>query len=206
LRLALLRQSGQITASKIDGGLVMNAWRKPVPLLLSVVALILVLSVPQYAQEKSAQQKRVERGKYLVTIAACHDCHSPKADAQMNPDLSRAFMGRPATTMPPTQGEGEIRASLDLTAWSGPWGISYAANLTPDPETGIGKRYTEATFIQAMRTGKKPEGEPLLPPMPWNVYGQMTDDDLKAVFAYLQTVKPIKNFVRTAEPPPAARK
>jgi mono/diheme cytochrome c family protein len=185
----------------------MNVWRKPVPVaVVSLVALILVVALPQYAQEKSAQQKRVERGKYLVTIAACHDCHSPKADAQMNPDLSRAFMGRPATTMPPTQGEGEIRASLDLTAWSGPWGISYAANLTPDPETGIGKRYTEKTFIAAMRTGKKPEGEPLLPPMPWNVYGQMTDEDLKAVFAYLQTVKPIKNFVRTAEPPPSSRK
>jgi cytochrome c553 len=190
-----------------DGGLVMNAWRKPVPVaLFSLVALVLVVALPQYAHEKSAKQKRVERGKYLMTITGCHDCHTAKLDAQMTPDLSRAFAGRPASTMPPTQGEGEIRASLDLTAWSGPWGISYAANLTPDPETGLGKRYTEAKFIQAIRTGKKPEGEPILPPMPWNVYAEMTDEDLKSIYAYLQTLKPIKNFVRTAEPPPAARK
>lgn len=185
----------------------MNVWWKPVrAALVSLIALVLVVAVPQYAKEKSVQQKRIERGKYLTTIGACHDCHTPKLDAQMTPDLSRAFSGRPASTMPPSQGEGEIRAALDLTAWSGPWGISYAANLTPDPETGIGKRYTEAKFIQAIRTGKKPEGEPLLPPMPWNVYAEMTDEDLKSVYAYLRTVKPVKNFVRSAAPPADARK
>src|SRR5262249_59707690 len=95
---------------------------------------------------------RVERGRYLVTIAACHDCHTPKADAQMTPDPKRLLSGRPATTNPPMQGTNEIRASLDLTAWAGPWGNSYAANLTPDRETGIGGRYTPAPFIQTIRT------------------------------------------------------
>jgi mono/diheme cytochrome c family protein len=144
---------------------------------------------------------RVERGRYLVTIAACHDCHSPKVDQQMTPDPARPLSGRPSTTAPPVQGTNDIRASLDLTAWAGPWGNSYAANLTPDPETGIGARYDEAAFIKTIRTGKKPEGEALAPPMPWNVYAKMTDEDLKAVFAYLRTLTPVKNFVRTAPAP-----
>src|SRR5262249_41714033 len=117
----------------------------------------------------------------------------------------RLLSGRPITTMPPAQGS-EIRASLDLTAWSGPWGHSYAANLTPDEMTGIGARYTEAAFIQTLRTGRKPEGEQLSPPMPWMLYRNMTDDDLKAVFAYLQTLKPVRNFVRASPEPTSARR
>ena len=102
------------------------------------------------------------------------------------------------TTMPPIQGPNEIRTSLDLTAWAGPWGNSYAANLTPDKETGIGARYNEASFIKTIRTGVKPEGEQLLPPMPWPVYRNMTDEDLKSVYAYLTTLAPVKNIVRAA--------
>ena len=142
--------------------------------------------------------ERIKRGAYLVMIAGCHDCHSPKADAHMTPDGSRLLSGRPLTTVPPLQATGEIRVSLDLTAWAGPWGNSYAANLTPDLETGLGARYTEAAFITTIRTGKKPEGESLLPPMPWPVYRNMTDEDLKAIYAYLTTLKPVKNFVRAA--------
>jgi cytochrome c len=140
----------------------------------------------------------VERGRYLVSIAACHDCHSPKIDAQGTPDPKRLLSGRPIDTMPPLQGVNEIRASLDLTAWAGPWGNSYAANLTPDPETGLGARYNEAAFVRTIRTGVKPEGENLSPPMPWPVYRNMTDEDLKAIFAYLQTLTPVKNVVRAA--------
>jgi cytochrome c553 len=142
--------------------------------------------------------ERVKRGEYLVTVIGCSDCHSPKIDQQMTPDSSRLLSGRPISTAPPLQEAQEIRASLDLTAWAGPWGNSYAANLTPDAESGLGGRYTEATFIQTIRTGKKPEGEMLAPPMPWPVYRSMTDDDLKAVYAYLTTLKPVKNLVRAA--------
>ena len=171
------------------------------------VLAIAVVSASAGAEKKApAKSSRVERGRYLVLTAACNDCHTPKIDAQMTPDEKRLLSGRPTSTMPPSQGEGEIRASLDLTAWSGPWGMSFAANLTPDPETGIGKRYTEAKFIQAIRSGKKPEGEPLLPPMPWPVYKNMTDEDLKSIYAYLCTLKPIKNAVRTAAPAPGASK
>ena len=151
---------------------------------------------------RSTDARTLERGKYLATIGACNDCHSPKMDAQMTPDPRRPFSGRPQTTFAPSQAAGEIHASLDLTAWSGPWGVSYGANLTPDPETGIGRRYTEASFLNTLRTGKKPEGEDLLPPMPWALYRAMSDDDIKALYAYLRTLPPIKNNVRSAAPPP----
>ena len=165
--------------------------------IATVVVTLVLFSAPAFAQ-----QSRAERGKYLVTIAACHDCHSPKINAQMDLDVSKLLSGRPLSTQPPAQGKNDIRSSLDLTAWSGPWGNSYAANLTPDAETGIGKRYTEAAFIKTIRTGKKPEGEDLAPPMPWTQYRHMTDDDLKAVFAYLRTLKPVKNIVRASAPAP----
>jgi len=147
---------------------------------------------------QSPTASRVERGRYLVSIAACHDCHTPKIDAQMTPDPKRPLSGRPMTTFPPVQGANDIRASLDLTAWAGPWGNSYAANLTPDKETGLGARYNEASFIKTIRTGVKPEGEQLAPPMPWPVYRNMTDEDLKSVYAYLTTLPPVKNVVRAA--------
>ncbi len=104
-----------------------------------------------------------------------------------------------------------MHSSLDLTAWTGPWGYSVASNLTPDPATGLGTRYTEASFIATMRTGKKPNGTPIMPPMPSDVYKNMTDDDLKSIFAYLRTVKPIRNPVFAgltlpgAKPAPAAK-
>ena len=166
---------------------------------LTAIALALSGADPVVsAAPRPAALDQVARGKYLVTIAACHDCHSPKLDEKMTIDSTRLLSGRPVTTFPPMQGPGEIRASLDLTAWAGPWGNSYAANLTPDRETGLGGRYTEASFIRTMRTGIKPEGETLAPPMPWAVYRNMTDEDLKAVFAYLSSLKPVYNVVRAA--------
>ena len=159
-------------------------------------------SIALTASPESLQQKRVARGQYLVTISGCSDCHSPKK-AGFAPDTDRLLSGRPATTPAPSQpaNPGQVSAAGDLTAWYGPWGISYSANLTPDPETGIGRRYNEKSFIKTLRTGKKPEGEELLPPMPWPNFAQMTDEDLKSIYAYLQTLKPVKNFVRTAAAP-----
>lgn len=161
------------------------------------LALVLVRTATSSGDPRPSPE-RIRRGAYLVNIVGCHDCHSPKVNAQLTPDSNRLLSGRPVTTFPPLQAPAEVRASLDFTAWAGPWGNSYAANLTPDAETGIGARYTEATFMKTIRTGKKPEGEMLLPPMPWPAYRNMTDDDLKAIFAYLTTLDPVKNFVRAA--------
>jgi cytochrome c553 len=147
------------------------------------------------AQTPPAAESAVERGRYLVGITGCHDCHSPKT-IDMKPDPERPLSGRPATTKVPSSAAGEVHASEDLTAWTGGWGQSVASNLTPDRATGLGTRYTEAKFLQTMRTGKKPEGIQLLPPMPTAVYQNMKDEDLKAIYAYLLTLKPIRNAVR----------
>jgi cytochrome c553 len=166
-----------------------------VGIVLGVAGLI-----AQSSSAPSDSSAKIARGKYLMTIGACNDCHSPKLDPQQHPDPKRPFSGRPQTTQAPSQNPGEIHASLDLTAWAGPWGVSYGANLTPDPETGIKKRYTEAAFIKTLRTGKKPEGEDLLPPMPWELYKVLSDDDIKAIYAYLQTIPAIRNNVKSAAP------
>jgi mono/diheme cytochrome c family protein len=77
----------------------------------------------------------------------------------------------------------------------GPWGISYAANLTPDLETGIGG-WNEEVFKNALRTGKHMgAGRPILPPMPWQGISQLTDEDIKSIYSYLQSIKPVKNKV-----------
>jgi mono/diheme cytochrome c family protein len=151
-----------------------------------------------------------ERGKYLVTIAGCGDCHTPlKMGANgPEPDRSRLFSGHPADlVMPPApaaQGPWLWSGAATSTAFAGPWGVSYAANLTPDRETGIGI-WKEEQFVKAMRTGRHwGEGRPILPPMPWQGIAAMSDDDLKAVFAYLQSVPPVRNAVPNAVLAPAA--
>jgi hypothetical protein len=153
------------------------------------------------------QQEQLERGRYLVTTSACHDCHTPwKMGANgPEPDMSRALSGHPATLqMPPAPelppGPWVMTAAATNTAWAGPWGVSFTANLTSDRETGIGA-WTEQNFIDTIRNARHMgNGRPLLPPMPAPVYANMTDADLAAMFAYLQTVPAIANKV----PPPVA--
>jgi cytochrome c553 len=178
------------------------------------VVFCVVVSVSQLAGQGQAARGRgntpVERGKYFVDITGCHDCHSPKKDAQGHIDETRILSGRPSTTAVPSTTAGEIHTSLDLTAWTGPWGTTSASNLTPDPTTGlVSRKYTEATFLAMFRTGKKPLGAGILPPMPWEMYANLTDEDIKAVWAYLQTIKPIRNAVPApvlAPAPPARGK
>lgn len=118
------------------------------------------------------------------------------------PDTTRRLSGHPAGSKLPEIPKGVIApdqwgalTTNDLTAWAGPWGVSFARNLTPDVATGLGS-WTEEIFIKALRTGKDMgEGRAILPPMPWAQYAQMTDDELKSVFAYLQSLKPIENAV-----------
>jgi len=154
---------------------------------------------------KGGAASAVERGKYLVSITGCHDCHSPKKDAAGHVDETRPLSGRPATTPAPSTTAGEIHTALDLTAWTGPWGTTYASNLTPDTTTGLlARRYSEASFVAMFRTGKKPNGAGILPPMPYEMYANMTDDDLKAIWAYLQTIKPVRNQVPANVPAPVA--
>ena len=152
----------------------------------------------------------VERGKYLVNTSACHDCHTPMKMGPNGPepDMSRMLSGHPEQVKigaPPKLAAGWLAAANDtFTAWSGPWGISFTANLTPDP-SGLAA-WNEDMFIKAIREGKHMGvSRPILPPMPWPVYRNFTDADLKAIFAYLKSIPPVSNHVPDpiiAAPPP----
>lgn len=144
------------------------------------------------------------RGEYLVTITGCNDCHTPLTMGPEGPlpDRTRLLSGHPATlavSAPATLPEGWAWAGTATnTAFAGPWGVSYAPNLTPDLETGFGI-YTKDAFVNAMRSGKHMgAGRPIMPPMPWPAYAAMTDDDLGAIYDYLQTVPPVRNAVPAA--------
>jgi mono/diheme cytochrome c family protein len=146
-------------------------------------------------------QSPVERGKYIVDAGGCHDCHTPlmMGPNGPEPDMSRALSGHPeslkVTTPPKLEAPWMAAGSMTMTAWAGPWGISYTANLTPDQNTGLGI-WTEDMFINALRTGKHMgTSRPILPPMPWQVIKNYTDDDLKAIFAYLRSIPPVSNHV-----------
>lgn len=155
-------------------------------------------------------QTPVERGKYLVTVGGCNDCHTPKKFGPNGPepDMDKQLSGNPASEKVAAVPKGLIApgkwgtvANNHLGAWAGPWGVSFAMNLTPDKATGLGS-WTQEMFIGALRTGKhQGTGRPILPPMPWNWYRNMTDDDLKAVFAYLQSLPPINNPIPDPLPP-----
>jgi len=159
-------------------------------------------------------ESQVKWGAHLVAIGGCNDCHTPKKMGAHGPEdnIDLQLSGHPSQT-PQTvidrkdlESKGLVTTN-GLTEWIGPWGISYAANLTSD-STGIGG-WTEDQFIFCLRKGKwmgLADARNLLPPMPWQGIGQMTDDELKAVFAYLKSIKPIHNIVPSPQMPVLAMK
>ena len=151
------------------------------------------------------KDEMVKRGQMLVTIGGCNDCHSPKKMTPHGPVIDSAIMlsGHPAAAPLPSLDASPLKPGNwilmgpDATAFVGPWGISYPANLTSDSATGIGA-WTEGQFIQTLRTGKHlgmENGRPILPPMPWEGIGKLPDEDLKSIFAYLQSLPAISNRV-----------
>ncbi len=181
---------------------------------LAALGLTAVGTLGAQGQQQAAQPSAavIARGKYLVTVQDCNGCHTPFTD-KGEPDMTKSLSGHPqslpAITAGPKLPAGWGTAiNATNTAWAGPWGVSFTSNITSDRATGIGA-WTEQQFINAIRQGKKSgNGRAMLPPMPWRMYGQLTDDDLKAIFAYLKTVPAIQNRVPpavVAPPPPAAR-
>ena len=160
-------------------------------------------------KEELTGEALVQRGEYLVTSMGCHDCHSPKKmgpnGLEMIPELMLSGFqadGPPMVTDPSLTSKGFGIFYPDLTAAAGPWGISYAANLTPDV-SGIGT-WTEEQFKRALTEGKFKgiEGSrTLLPPMPWQNFTALKDQDVKAIFAYLKSIPPVKNVVPAPVPP-----
>lgn len=172
-------------------------------------AAVLAFAPSAASAQEGSNAASVARGKYLVSTSGCMDCHTPM---KMGPkgaefDLSRMLSGHPESLqMPPAprlpEGPWLVVSSATNTAFSGPWGVSFTANLTPDKETGLGE-WTARDFKATIRTGRHMgRGRAILPPMPIPVYNNFTDADLEAIFAYLQTIPAIRNQV--PEPRPAA--
>jgi mono/diheme cytochrome c family protein len=181
-------------------------------------ATLLLASAPVHADAEGnadttaarsmSQDEAVSRGRYIVTTSGCHDCHTPwKMGARgPEPDMSRMLSGHPQdfelSAPPRLTGPWVTAVAATNTAWSGPWGISFTANLTPDAETGLGK-WTQRNFVETIRTGRHMgRGRPILPPMPIPMYKHFSDADLEAIFVYLQSIPPVSNRVPEPLPPP----
>ena len=160
------------------------------------------------ATKVTSSEGLAKRGKYLVDIMGCNDCHSPKVMTPQGPvpDTNLLLSGHPSS-MPiapidTVTSKSWVLFNPILTASAGPWGVSFAANITSD-DSGIGS-WTEAQFFKAIREGKYMglnNGRMLLPPMPWPGIAKASDEDLKAIFAYLKTTKPVHNVVPPPIPP-----
>ena len=156
-----------------------------------------------------SQEDLVKRGEYLVNIMGCNDCHSPKKIGPNGPEIIPELLlsGYPSDRQIVKFDNPMIKKGFgmfypDLTAAAGPWGVSFAGNLTPDP-TGIGT-WSEEQFKKALTEGKFKglDGtRMLLPPMPWEGFANLKDDDVKAIFAYLKSLKPVENVVPAAIAP-----
>ncbi len=184
---------------------------KKITLITSTVVVVTTMVIiacnqskaKETKEEKMSQEALIKRGEYIVSSSACDDCHTPKKHGPngIEFDFDRRFSGHPAN-----EKVGKVDTSVlsnnwilfggGLTSAVGPWGLSFAANITSDT-TGIGL-WTEQQFFNAIRKGlsKGLEGNrALLPPMPWFVYKNFNDDDLRAIFAFLKSTKPVKNVV-----------
>jgi hypothetical protein len=191
--------------------------RKILFLVLPVfIVVTLIYSCMEQEKPKPEAQAQVvstddlvKKGEYLVTIAGCNDCHSPKRMGARGPELIPELMlsGYPGDRPVPAASKdafdkGWAVLNYDLTSFAGPWGESFAANLTPD-ETGIGN-WTEEQFKKAFTQGKFmgiDGSRMLLPPMPWQNYVSMKDEDVKAIYYYLKSLQPVKNVVPEPIPP-----
>jgi len=179
--------------------------------IIATFSLLLFFQISCAGKEEAkplTQEEMIALGKYIVSTSGCDDCHTPKIFTENGPvfDTTRHLAGFPQGQVLPSLDfnmlAGKwVAAEMNLTAWVGPWGISYASNLTPDNATGIGT-LSEEMFIKTLREGKwMGVGRPLLPPMPWQVIGMKTDQDLKAIYVYLKSLKPIHNEVPQPTPP-----
>ncbi|MEY3422784.1 MAG: hypothetical protein RIR48_3113 [Bacteroidota bacterium] len=172
-------------------------------------ALVSITNCAQKEQKVSAttvevsKDSLIKKGEYLVTILGCNDCHSPKRMGANGPEIIPELMlsGYPSDrpfgkVSKDALADGWALFNGDLTAGVGPWGASFAGNLTSDP-TGIGE-WSLDQFKIALTQGKykgMADGRPLLPPMPWFNYINMKHEDVEAIYTYLMSTKPVKNIV-----------
>jgi len=161
-------------------------WAALASTVAALIAVVAMLSCAKPAEQAApapaamTQEQKVERGQYLTTIMGCNDCHTPGT-----------FYGAP---------DFDRKLSGSELGWVGPWGTTYARNLTPDMETGLGK-WSEDDIAKALRTGMRADGSEILPPMPWPMYTNMTDDDVYSIAAYLKTLPPVSHKVPDKKAP-----
>lgn len=178
-----------------------------------------MLGVAIYSCSDSAETKEpenasanaseaIKRGEFLVNVGGCNDCHTPKIMTDQGPalDMTRILSGHQAgTPLAPYDSTivgPWILMHPQLTAAVGPWGTSFAANLTPH-ETGLGA-WAEENFVQAIKKGKHQgmdNQRPIMPPMPWQAMSVWPEEDIKAIFAYLKSIPPVENVVPAYMPP-----
>ena len=118
-----------------------------------------------------AQQAQIDRGKYLVTLGGCTDCHTP-GHFFGKPDMSRFL--------------GGSEVGFEIPGH----GVFHGPNLTPDPETGLGN-WSINQIITAFQTGKRPDGRELAPIMPWRAFANLTKDDATAIAVFLKSLPPV---------------
>lgn len=186
--------------------------KKQLSLIALVAGLALAIAgISSVVGQENPPAGDAKRGEYLVTGMGCGDCHTPMKMGPSGPesDNSRMLSGHPQSlAMPPVpalpKGPWMAVVSATFTAWAGPWGVSFVANITPDRETGLGA-WTAKTFIDTIRSGRvMAKGRQLLPPMPFPALQNLTDADLASMFAYLQTLPKIANKVPEPVPPAGA--
>jgi hypothetical protein len=179
------------------------------PMELAASPMVVQLSDP------SRENDPVARGKYLVTAMGCNDCHTPweMGPNGPEPDMTRMLSGHPQgmrlkAPAPASKDSPWVWSGAGSnTAFAGPWGVSYAANLTPHPVHSTVATWDEARFIKAIRTGRHfGESRPIMPPMPWPAFRNLNDEDLKSIWTYLRTIPPIANNPPDYEPPTATQK
>jgi hypothetical protein len=179
---------------------------------LTVVALALLAGAcgrkPAAADSPAA---RIERGHVLVSIGGCNDCHTPmKFDPEIGmpiPDMARMLSGHPEGAPEPSStlgGHDQGAIGPTFTSFKLPFGTVFTANLTPDAATGLGN-WTEEMFVRAVRTGRHMggNGRPIMPPMPWPNLAMQSDDDLRAIWAYLRSIPAVRNDVPAPKVPDA---
>ena len=137
--------------------------------------LVLGVAIMLAAPASSHAQSPVERGKYLVTIGSCTDCHTP-GHLLGKPDLTHYL--------------GGSDVGFDIPGL----GVFVGRNLTPDKETGLGS-WSDQDIITAITTGARPDHRMLAPIMPWQALSKLSPDDAKAIVAYLRSIPPVKNAV-----------
>jgi mono/diheme cytochrome c family protein len=152
----------------------MTQWLSVALCTIAAGSLVASLSCStQQAEPPAAAAAAVDpvaRGEYMVTVMGCNDCHTP-GYLYGAPDMNRMLSG------------SEI-------GWPGPWGLAFAANLTPDAETGLGN-WSDDDIVTALRTGQRPDGRVLAPIMPYSNFATLTDEDVRAIVAYLRSIPPV---------------